>query len=143
MITRRSPSWPRKFFGETEKDVIKFSILNIFISRQKLSEGVALKRWGDPTTIGYADCPVCLVQGTVLLPTPRGPPACPAMPPPSLPPPAPGAAPLHPPDPTPTTPTTPAPLPRGRGRKPGWGSAPADPPAPLCSVIDTNKQTNL
>ena len=40
--------------------------------RRKLAEGKKIKTWGDPTTIGFNDCPVCLVQGVEVIPKKRG-----------------------------------------------------------------------
>ena len=38
------------------------------MARVEAAKGNTLKSYGDPTTIGSANCPVCLVQGVVVLP---------------------------------------------------------------------------
>jgi hypothetical protein len=40
--------------------------------RRKYEQGIVLKNWGDPTTIGFNDCMVCLVQGVSTVPLARG-----------------------------------------------------------------------
>ena len=47
-------------------------LIKEYFFRKKIKDGVKLKKWGDPATISYNDCPVCLVQGIESIPKKKG-----------------------------------------------------------------------
>ena len=58
----------RQGFTQVSKPPSTGCIQAYCLFRNRLASGEKLKTWGDPTTIGYNDCSVCLVQGVEGIP---------------------------------------------------------------------------